>query len=57
MYLRQVDVPGMETKFIERHRGVLAELLDTQLPADRLDAAAADFAARYRFCRKPGLGP
>ena len=31
MYLRQVDVPGVDTKFIERHRGVLAELLDLQL--------------------------
>ena len=28
MYLRQVDVPGVDTKFIERHKGVLAELLD-----------------------------
>ena len=27
MYLRQVDVPGVDTKFIERHKGVLAELL------------------------------
>ncbi len=54
MYLRQVDVPGVDTKFIERHRGVLAELLDLQLDPDRIDAAAADFAGRYRFRRKPG---
>jgi hypothetical protein len=54
MYLRQVDVPGVDTKFIEQHRGVLAELLDLQLAPDRIDAAAADFAARYRFRRKPG---
>ena len=31
MYLRQVDAPGVDTKFIERHKGVLAELLDAQL--------------------------
>src|SRR5580704_8560337 len=54
MYLRQVDVPGVDTKFIERHRGVLAELLDLQLDCDRIDLDATDFAARYRFRRKPG---
>jgi hypothetical protein len=53
MYLRQVDVPGVDTKFIERHTGVLAELLDLQLDPDRVDAGAADFAGRYRFRRKP----
>ena len=37
MYLRQVDVPGVDTKFIERHRGVLAQLLDLQLDRDRID--------------------
>jgi len=54
IYLRQVDVPGVDTKFIEQHRGVLAELLDLQLAPDRVDADAADFAGRYRFRRKPG---
>ncbi len=54
MYLRQVDVPGVDTKFIEHHRGVLAELLDLQLAPDRVDASATDFAGRYRFRRKPG---
>jgi hypothetical protein len=54
MYLRQVDVPGVDTKFIERHRGVLAELLDLQLSPGRIDACAADFEGRYRFRGKPG---
>ena len=54
MYLRQVDVPGVDTKFIEHHRGVLAELLDLQLDPDRIDAGSADFACRYRFRRRPG---
>lgn len=53
MYLRQVDVPGVDTKFIERHRGVLTELLDLQLSPDRIDADATDFARRYQFRRKP----
>jgi hypothetical protein len=54
MYLRQVDVPGVDSKFIEGHRGVLTQLLDLQLDPDRVDAAAADFSARYGFRRKPG---
>ncbi len=54
MYLRQVDVPGVDTKFIERHKGVLTELLDAQLGSWRADAHAPDFAARYGFLRKPG---
>jgi hypothetical protein len=53
MYLRQVDVPGVDTKFIERHTGVLAELLDLQLAPDRIEPGAADFARRYRFRCKP----
>jgi hypothetical protein len=54
MYLRQVDVPGVDTKFIERHKGVLTELLDIQLDPSRVDSAAPDFAGRYGFLRKPG---
>jgi hypothetical protein len=27
-YLREISAPGVDTKFVERHRGVLAELLD-----------------------------
>ena len=53
MYLRQVDVPGVDTKFIERHRGVLGELLDLRLDPGRVDVAAGDFATRYGFERKP----
>ena len=54
-YLRQIDVPGVDTKFIERHRGVLTELLDLQLAPDRIDHASprSDFASRYRFSKRP----
>jgi hypothetical protein len=54
MYLRQVDVPGVDTKFIEQHRGVFAELLDQQLDPERIDFDAGDFEGRYRFRGKPG---
>jgi hypothetical protein len=55
MYLRQVDVPGVDTKFIERHRGVLGELLDLQLTAERINLSVprSDFTGRYRFRKKP----
>lgn len=55
VYLRELDVPGVDTKFIEHHRAILTTLLEHCLPDDRidLDAARTDFAARFRFLRKP----
>ncbi|WP_308417290.1 DUF3322 domain-containing protein [Chitinimonas koreensis] len=56
LYLRQVNVPGVHTKFIEAHRSVLAELFDLALPTDCVDAArtgVARFEARYGFREKP----
>jgi hypothetical protein len=53
VYVRQVDVPGVDTKFIEKHKRVLADLLDLQLDPARIDRAAADFEGRYGFARKP----
>jgi hypothetical protein len=54
MYLRQVDAPGVDTKFIERHKGVLTELLDAQLDSSRVAVGVSDFAGRYGFLRRPG---
>jgi len=56
IYLRQVDVPGLHTKFIERHRGVLSELLDLALSSEGVGstkASASQFATRYGFLEKP----
>ncbi|MGH3951047.1 MAG: DUF3322 domain-containing protein [Pseudonocardiaceae bacterium] len=55
MYLRQIDVPGVDTKFIEGHRKILAALLDRQLAEHRIDLTrpVSDFAGRYRFRKKP----
>lgn len=56
LYLRQVDIPGVHSKFIEGHRGVLAELLDAVLPENAIDAAsggAGGFHRRYGFTAKP----
>ncbi|UXI69793.1 DUF3322 domain-containing protein [Tahibacter amnicola] len=56
IYLRQVDLPGVHSKFIESHRRVLAELLDLVLPADQINSArtgVGHFSARYGFREKP----
>ena len=56
IYLRQVDIAGIHTKFIEVHRGVLSELLDLALPAGVIDpdrTGVGQFAARYGFLDKP----
>lgn len=56
VYLRQVDAPGVDSKFIEAHRGVLAELLDLALPPEAIDPTSSGvggFARRYGFREKP----
>ncbi|WAK00529.1 DUF3322 domain-containing protein [Methylobacter sp. YRD-M1] len=56
VYLRQVDIPGVHSKFIEAHRGVLMELLDRVLPLEAIDrtaSGASQFARRYGFRDKP----
>ncbi|RTL34686.1 MAG: hypothetical protein EKK49_08320, partial [Rhodocyclaceae bacterium] len=56
VYLRQVDAPGVDSKFIEAHRGILTEWLDLALPPEAIDATAsgvAQFARRYGFLDKP----
>lgn len=56
IYLRQVDLPGVDSKFIEAHRSVLAELLDLALPVQAIDVnatGASQFCRRYGFADKP----
>jgi hypothetical protein len=56
IYLRQVDIPGVHSKFIEAQRGVLGEWFDLALPPEAIDSSAAgasQFARRYGFRDKP----
>lgn len=56
VYLRQVDIAGVHSKFIEAHRGVLLELLDSLLPPEAIDFSASgvsQFCQRYGFRDKP----
>ena len=56
VYLRQVDVPGLDGQFLEQHRVVLTEILDAALPPDHIDATAKrlpGFNKRYGFLDRP----
>ncbi len=56
LYIRQIELPGVDTKFIEGHRKVLAELLDGVLEPAHIDFAArgiSSFEQRYGFRAKP----
>lgn len=56
VYLRQIDLPDINSKFIEQHRGILTELLDLALPPDAIDLQArgiTQFNRRFGFRDKP----
>lgn len=56
IYLRQVDLPGVHTKFIEAHRSILTELLDLALSPNAVDTTKMgvnQFPGRYGFLEKP----
>lgn len=58
IYLRQVDVSGVDTKFIETRKGLLMELLDLVLPPLAYDpqfSGAPAFERRYGLRTKPPL--
>lgn len=56
IYLRQIDLAGVHSKFIEEHRGVLGELFDLVVPEVAIDArfsGSGGFCRRYGFLDKP----
>lgn len=58
LYLRQLDIPGVDTKFIETHKGLLSELLSLVLPSEAVDVAATGakgFAHRFGLLSKPPM--
>lgn len=57
-YLRQIDIPGVDTKFIENRRGLFSELLDAILPSAAINAQATgtrQFNQRYGLRDEPAL--
>ena len=58
LYVRQIDVPGVDTKFIEGRKALLGELLDIVLPDDAIERSATgahQFELRYGLAAKPAL--
>jgi hypothetical protein len=56
IYLRQVSLPGIDSKFIEQNRGVLAALLDLSLHPEQISSESTgvrQFERRYGFRNKP----
>lgn len=57
-YIRQVDVAGADTKFIERRKALLTDLLDIVLPpgaVEQTHTGLNHFEARYGLAAKPSL--
>ncbi|MEK7704096.1 MAG: DUF3322 domain-containing protein, partial [Myxococcota bacterium] len=54
LYLRQLDIPGVDTKIIESHEGLLAELLDVVLPPSAIDTSVTTLSG-HGFERRYGL--
>lgn len=59
LYARQIDAPGVHSKFVETHRGLLSELLDIVLPSGTADGSTAENSATVTgaalFARRYGL--
>lgn len=53
IHLRQLDLPGIDSKFIETNESILRSLLDAVLPADTV--LPVGFAERYGFLAKPRM--
>jgi hypothetical protein len=54
-YVRQIDIPGIDTKFIERQTPLLRRLLDVVLPPEAIDLDSDDFTTHFCLRRKPTL--
>ncbi len=56
LYRRQLEVEGVDTKFIEQHRGLLAELLGQVLPQSAIGTEKGiSFDKRFGLREKPFL--
>lgn len=56
VYVRQADIPGIDTKFVEAQQPMLAELLNVVLPPEAINAdvsGTTQFEERYGFLSKP----
>jgi hypothetical protein len=54
LYLRELDVPSVDSKFIEQHRLLVSELLSLIIPSHAFDANLHPGSV-VRFCQRFGL--
>ena len=47
IFIRQIDLPGIDSKFIEQHKTQLSTLLDALLPPSAIEHEAKFFEQRY----------
>lgn len=55
VYIRQLDIEGVDTKFIEEHQGVLGELLEILLMETDFDLCKKKFEDKFRLRKKPNM--
>lgn len=58
IYLRQIDLPGIDTKFTERHKRILYEWLDLTVPEESIYqefTGLSGFERRFGYLSKPEL--
>jgi hypothetical protein len=57
LYLRQIDIPGIGTKYIEARKALFSELLDAVLPhaGEAIPMLGRSFEQRYGLVSKPAL--
>lgn len=55
IYLRQIDLPGIDTKFTEKHQKLLTDWLDLTLPEEQFNNKSSRFETRYGYIGKPEL--
>lgn len=55
LYLRQLTIDGIDTKFVEQNQSILADFLDILLPQNKIQSEESDFEKRYFLRKKPIL--
>jgi len=57
LYMRQMDISGVDTKFVEKRKGIITELLNIILPENAIthtyNHATTSFELRFGLCEKP----
>lgn len=55
LYIRQLDIEGVDTKFIEKNQHIIGELLEILLPQGSFHAERKQFEDRFGLKKKPAM--